>query len=454
MAHLQPRQVFTQLDGSYYPFKGYPNYDQMAPCMKDCEQGLGSWNGCDKSPCWCKKGNLDLRMSQVGRCASEACTFANMNTQTDMDYLSSVQVQYCIDKGHSPEGMTLPSTAEASPTDSSQTGPMTQTGTRTGSSTSETGARTRNTLTSGPQSTGPSSADGVPVSTGGLSTGAKAGIGIGLAFCVLLAILIGVLVFRRRKSPQQLPPPPPPPQYYPPNGAPGHPPMNMPPPGMGPGHSATPYSGTGPYAPPPLQQPTPIHPPKQGAAYQAGDVSPIEEKAALAAPVTRKEVGKTPGVSAPSSPSPVSAVPAAAVSNASDATDGSANRGVEVPGSVPPPRHEVPTDGEITNSVSARGQELDGAVVSGQQYTGAYPFQQQEYPGQQQYPGQAQGQGQGQWAYNYPTQQQQQQQQQMPAHEVDGNVVPQGGQRQELSGNGWGYAGGPPPMTYELGPGR
>lgn len=221
--------------------------------------------------------------------------------------------------------------------------------------------------------------------------------------------------------------------------------MNIPPNGMGlgMGNAPTPYSGTGPYAPPPLQQPTPIHPPKN-QEYQAGDVSPIEEKAVPAVTVMRKEVAKTPGVSAPSSPSPVSAVPAAPTDSA---TEG-ANRGVEVPGSVPPPRHEIPTDGEITNSLGARGPELDGVVVNQQQqYSGQDPGQQQ-YPGQQSYPGQVRGQG--QWAYNYP------QQQQMQAHEVDGSAVGASVQRQELSGNGYGYgqSNGGQTTAYELGPGR
>lgn len=42
----------------------------------------------------------------------------------------------------------------------------------------------------------------------------------------------------------------------------------------------------------------------------------------------------------------------------------------EVSGSVPPPRFEVPNDGEITNAVSTRGMELDGQQVPVHQYPG------------------------------------------------------------------------------------
>jgi hypothetical protein len=61
-------------------------------------------------------------MSSMKECASESCTFANMNTQTDLDMLSAIQVQYCADKGFSPEGMTLPSTNAATATTSDSAG--------------------------------------------------------------------------------------------------------------------------------------------------------------------------------------------------------------------------------------------------------------------------------------------------------------------------------------------
>jgi hypothetical protein len=60
-------------------------------------------------------------MSSMTRCASTSCTFANMNTQTDVDRFSSIQVQYCADKGLMPSGMTLPSSVEAVPTATDET---------------------------------------------------------------------------------------------------------------------------------------------------------------------------------------------------------------------------------------------------------------------------------------------------------------------------------------------
>lgn len=86
-------------------------------------------------------------MESITRCASTSCTFANMNTETDVSTLSIVQVQYCADRGFSPAGMVVPSTARASPTGSSgSVDSQTATATATDSST-----RTR--PTSGPAAT-------------------------------------------------------------------------------------------------------------------------------------------------------------------------------------------------------------------------------------------------------------------------------------------------------------
>jgi hypothetical protein len=148
--------------------------------------------------------------------------------------------------------------------------------------------------------------------------------------------------------------------------------------------AGTPHQGNGPYNPPPLQQPQPVY--AAGADYKKGDVSPIEEKAVPA--VTRKEVGG--GISNPVSPAPTNAtlVPAPGAN--------------EVHGSLPPERHEVGNDGQISSP----------------------PVQQ--YPGQQQY----QQSPQGQWA--------------------------QYGGAQELAGPqaNHGQQNGQYPGTYEIGPGR
>lgn len=84
-------------------------------------------------------------MSVMTRCASTSCTFANMNTQTDMSILSGIQVQYCVDRGFSPAGMAMPTTVEALSTASNDAF-STQTAVETGS-----GSRTR--PTSGPSAT-------------------------------------------------------------------------------------------------------------------------------------------------------------------------------------------------------------------------------------------------------------------------------------------------------------
>lgn len=142
-----------------------------------------------------------------------------------------------------------------------------------------------------------------------------------------------------------------------------------------------------------------------------GDVSPIEEKAPTLTTITRKEVGAdgtkkefTPHASPP-------------LHTASPVASSFPNATTEVPGSAPPPRHEFGSDGEITNSVSSQGIELDGAH---QAPVNQYPAYQESR--------------QGRWGYQYPRQGQ--------AYEVDSGQV-QGYPRH-------GQHGG----TFELGPGR
>ncbi|KAF2179578.1 hypothetical protein K469DRAFT_300130 [Zopfia rhizophila CBS 207.26] len=55
-------------------------------------------------------------MTSMGRCASSSCTFANMNTETDMSTLSGIQVLYCDEHGFSPSGMAMPTAVPASTT--------------------------------------------------------------------------------------------------------------------------------------------------------------------------------------------------------------------------------------------------------------------------------------------------------------------------------------------------
>jgi hypothetical protein len=110
--------------------------------------------GCDNAACWCNKANLDLRIATMTRCASTSCTFANMNTATDISILSGIQVQYCVDRSHSPDGMALPSAASATPTESdSQSSVPTETTTGTGTGTGA-GTESRTRATSGPGATG------------------------------------------------------------------------------------------------------------------------------------------------------------------------------------------------------------------------------------------------------------------------------------------------------------
>lgn len=100
----------------------------------------------------------------------------------------------------------------------------------------------------------------------------------------------------------------------------------------------------------------------------------------------------------------------------------------EVYGSVPPPRHEVPNDAEITNTVTTRGMELDG------QQRAFTPHQQQQPPVNQ-YPG-YQESGQGPWRHELPGRGGQ-----THVGELPGAPGHAQGQR--------GYGG-----AYELGPGR
>lgn len=254
--------------------------------------------------------------------------------------------------------------------------------------------------------------------SGSLSTATKAGIGIGAAFCALLAILILLLLFRRRKPKTQYFPPPPAQNNF----------QNGPPP---PQMAPTPYSGNGPFSPPPVQQSAPIHPPPQAGGYTKGDVSPIEEKApalpATAAAINRKEVGSGNTKSELSSPTPSAATPVP--QSVAPKTHPDALRANEVHGSIPSPRHEVSNDGQITNTASTRGMELD-----------AQQNPVHQYPGQGQY----QQSPQGQWAYNYqggpPAQELAGGQ---PGHELASGHAGQG------SGYGQQYGG-----AYELGPGR
>ncbi|OAG05305.1 uncharacterized protein CC84DRAFT_1206740 [Paraphaeosphaeria sporulosa] len=211
----------AELDNDFWPFDAYPGYKLMAPCMRDCDHIL-LFNGCDNSGCWCKKNNLDRRTSSLERCASTSCTFADMNTATDVSILSSIQLQYCVDRNLSPEGMTMPSTALAQPTESSSSeSPLETGGSQTGSSasvpgvTGGTGLATRTRPSSGPTDTGaPASSssstatpNSSPSNNASLSTAAKAGIAIGAIFCVLLAVLIAILLVRRRKRTPAYPPP-------------------------------------------------------------------------------------------------------------------------------------------------------------------------------------------------------------------------------------------------------
>ncbi|KAF1999100.1 hypothetical protein P154DRAFT_577253 [Amniculicola lignicola CBS 123094] len=383
------------LDAVYQPLTVYAQHDSLAPCMDTCDE-LQGYNGCDLAACWCKKANLDLRITSLKSCASLRCTFQNMNTQTDLDSLSAIQVQYCIDKGFSPAGMTVPSTVEAATTTA-------------GSDFSVTAGVTTTTArqTSGPQTTLPSDPSFsftetlVPTTTSPfsasssnptssrpnssvMSTAAKAGIAIGGTFCILLAIVI-VLLLKRRRT--QLPP-----QYMPP------PPNNFqngpyPPPHMAP----TPYSNISPYAPPPpIQEPMPTHP------RPRTPVSPMEEKF-IPVTVARKDAPKALTKSEAGTP-----LASLAVAHANDP------REYEVHGSVPPPRHEVGNDGQITNTVSARGMELDGRPQQYQQSAQGPVY------------GQELDAGQHGWGQNQ-------------------------NQRQELPGpnQGYGYGG-----AYELGSGR
>ncbi|KAF1951102.1 hypothetical protein CC80DRAFT_576171 [Byssothecium circinans] len=394
----------SSIDGTYSPFVKYPGYATMAPCMRSCNGDYG-YNGCDNSGCWCNKGNLDLRIASMQRCASTSCTFSNMNTASDLSIMSGIQVLYCVDRGHSPEGMTVPSMTEARTTSRSggnssptATGGSETTGTGTGGTVSRTNQSENpcclppNQVTSlltvpgsSNSNTSQSSSPTTNSSSSGLNTAAKAGIAIGAVFCVLLAVAIILLLLRRKKQHQQSPP-----EYYPPQISSQNP---FPPPGMAP----TPYSGNTPFNPP-LQQPVPLHAPQANNAAFATEkggtgtgVSPMDEKnggAGVPSPFTRKEVG-SPLSNSNTSPQTSPTLKGTTIHHS---TSPPVPTPSEVHGSLPSPRHEVHNDGEISNTVSTRGMELDGQPV--QQYPSA-GYQESR---------------QGQWAYNTPGQ----------VYEVDG----------------------------------
>jgi hypothetical protein len=63
-------------------------------------------------------------------------------------------VQYCMDRGHTPEGMTLPGAAEATPTGSSSGSSSGAGATSTGGSETGRGSSSRTEVGSGPVETG------------------------------------------------------------------------------------------------------------------------------------------------------------------------------------------------------------------------------------------------------------------------------------------------------------
>ena len=89
--------------------------------------------------------------------ANEFClgTFADMNTKTDVDVFSAIQLQYCIDRDLSPAGMTMPSTVEAQTTSAGGSSPSETGGIlNTAGSSTEAGSTSRSRPNSGPSNTG------------------------------------------------------------------------------------------------------------------------------------------------------------------------------------------------------------------------------------------------------------------------------------------------------------
>ncbi|KAL1605336.1 hypothetical protein SLS60_004884 [Paraconiothyrium brasiliense] len=194
---------------------------------------------------------------------------------------------------------------------------------------------------SGPLESSTSTVTPASPSNSSISTAAKAGIAIGAIFCILLAILLGVVLLRRRKRNPQYPP-----EY-----------SHAPPP-LAPGL----YS-----SPPPVQQPLHVQTTgNAGFTPAKADVSPIEEKTPAFA-VSRKEVG---GVASPQSQGTPVMRPAQVSSPAP----------TEIEGSMPPPRHEVHHDAapggyadggqgrwvyEMQGQTQAQGQGRDGVYELG-----------------------------------------------------------------------------------------
>lgn len=78
-----------------------------------------------------------------------------MNTKTDVTAFSGIQVQYCVDRDHSPAGMTVPSTVEAETTSDGGSSPSETGGAfSTPEGLSSAGSTTRSRPSSGPSNTG------------------------------------------------------------------------------------------------------------------------------------------------------------------------------------------------------------------------------------------------------------------------------------------------------------
>ncbi|OCL13981.1 hypothetical protein AOQ84DRAFT_359310 [Glonium stellatum] len=298
------------LDGSWQPFSTMSGYGQLNPCARSCDFDT-NFNGCDISKCWCNSGNLNLRMSSMGVCFSSSCTYSFMNTATDLTTMSYIQIEYCSMKGFTNlPGLSVPSktTQVVTSNAAATSGAAAASSAAVFTTAIVTGGQTLLTAITAPSS--PTASSQNSPSTGGLSTGAMAGIGVGAAFVILLALLFIVLVRLLRRK-QRKPPP-----------------------------AMQPYQG--PYAPQPQPQPPPpqargqpaFQPRAPQMAAAASVVSPIEEKQHF----QRKPVSRS--ASQATSVSPV-------VSAA----------GIQMQHQQEPP--PVPVGQEMDASETARRNELD-----------------------------------------------------------------------------------------------
>ncbi|PWI67068.1 hypothetical protein PCL_04574 [Purpureocillium lilacinum] len=166
--------------------------DSLPACVKKCLQDAAKSAGCgiNDVKCICTKDVSTSDGSTLMSCVISSCD------TSDVISAGSDLVKVCAQATGtaSPTGTTNP-TALAST--SGTTSPATTSATSTSTSTTTNSGRPDAADSTG-SSTAPTAGAG-PTGSGGLSTGAKAGIGVGAAVVVILLILGAYLLGRKKR---------------------------------------------------------------------------------------------------------------------------------------------------------------------------------------------------------------------------------------------------------------